>query len=359
MARKSDKETPRNVLIVRFSALGDVCMTIPVVYAVCRANPEVRFIYLTKKPVTALFIGAPSNLTVVGVDLKKDYTGPLGAVRLAATMLHRYSIDAVADLHSVMRTHIMDALAMLRGLRVVRIDKMRRQRQELISRSAAHAQPLTPMIERYAAVFEKLGLAPGRGNLTAPVLGAISPSVAADVLAPKAPGKKWIAIAPFAAHRGKIYPLEKMEEVAETLATLPDTTVILFGAPGHEAQTLDRWVEQTKGSMVNMAGKRCGFHIELSLIAQCDIMLSMDSANMHLASLMGTPVVSIWGATHPAAGFSGWRQDPANAVQASLPCRPCSVFGNKVCHRGTYECLSAIAPQQIIEKVKQVIGYDS
>ena len=83
-----------------------------------------------------------------------------------------------------------------------------------------------------------------------------------------------------------------------------------------------------------------------------DVMVSMDSANMHLASLVGTTVVSVWGATHPYAGFMGWNQKEENAVQVTLPCRPCSIFGNKPCRRGDYACLRQIEPSDIIQKIE-------
>ena len=78
---------------------------------------------------------------------------------------------------------------------------------------------------------------------------------------------------------------------------------------------------------------------ELALMSHLDVMVSMDSGNMHLASLINTPVVTIWGATHPLAGFMGWNQSEENAVQVDLPCRPCSVYGNKPCSRKDYACL--------------------
>ena len=95
---------------------------------------------------------------------------------------------------------------------------------------------------------------------------------------------------------------------------------------------------------------------ELALISHLDCMVSMDSANMHLASLVGTPVVSIWGATHPYCGFLGWKQPYENIVQAELDCRPCSVFGDKPCYRKDYACMSAISPDTIIAKIRSISG---
>ena len=97
-------------------------------------------------------------------------------------------------------------------------------------------------------------------------------------------------------------------------------------------------------------------HTEQVLMSHLDVMLSMDSANMHLASLVHVPVVSVWGATHPYAGFMGWGQSVDRAVQLDMPCRPCSVFGQKPCWRGDYACLREIKPEWVIEKIEKVIG---
>jgi ADP-heptose:LPS heptosyltransferase len=96
---------------------------------------------------------------------------------------------------------------------------------------------------------------------------------------------------------------------------------------------------------------------ELILMSHLDVMISMDSSNMHLASLTNTPVISIWGATHPFAGFMGWNQDPANVIQVSLPCRPCSIYGQKKCLRGDYACLRQIQPQTITDRVEAILHH--
>ncbi|MBR2887786.1 MAG: glycosyl transferase family 1, partial [Bacteroidales bacterium] len=102
----------------------------------------------------------------------------------------------------------------------------------------------------------------------------------------------------------------------------------------------------------SLVGRSGGLANELNLIADLDCMLSMDSANMHLASLVGTRAVSVWGATHPAAGFLGFNQNPDDAVQVDLPCRPCSVYGNKPCHIAEqYKCLNSITAEGIVEKI--------
>jgi ADP-heptose:LPS heptosyltransferase len=94
---------------------------------------------------------------------------------------------------------------------------------------------------------------------------------------------------------------------------------------------------------------------ELILMSHLDCMVSMDSANMHLASLTNTPVVSVWGATHPYAGFLGWNQNPDNIVQLNLNCRPCSIYGSKPCMRQDFACMRNINPDTIAERVENVL----
>ena len=85
-------------------------------------------------------------------------------------------------------------------------------------------------------------------------------------------------------------------------------------------------------------------------------MITMDSSNMHLAALAGTKVVSVWGATHPFAGFMPYNQSKELVVQVSLPCRPCSVYGNKPCYRKDFACMNLISPEMITNKVKSILA---
>ena len=85
-------------------------------------------------------------------------------------------------------------------------------------------------------------------------------------------------------------------------------------------------------------------------------MVTMDSANMHLATISSTPTVSIWGATHPYCGFKGWKQNDSDLIQLPMTCRPCSVFGSKQCFRGDYMCLNGIRPETVAGKIIEKIN---
>ena len=174
----------------------------------------------------------------------------------------------------------------------------------------------------------------------------------------KATMETWIGIAPFAKHAAKVYPMEKMEEVIKALSQKANTTIFLFGGGDEEKRQIEEFCanDPTCCRFASLQGgttkqSRSQLSTELALMGQLDVMLSMDSANMHLASLVGTRVVSIWGGTHPYAGFLGWNQNPNDCIQVDLSCRPCSVYGNKPCFRGDYACLNSITPSQIVEKL--------
>lgn len=344
----------RNVLISRFSALGDVAMTIPVIYSVCSSNPEIRFVVITKPNAAPLFVNAPENLIVRGVDLKK-YSGLIGLWRLFRELKEEFCFDTFVDLHDVLRTKILRIYSRFRGVSVRHIDKGRGEKKALTRRHNKILLPLTSSIDRYKDVFRRFDLF--KGDSFSGLFGKqrAVPEVFSEFIASKQQGEKWVAVAPFAMHQGKIYPPELMLQVVKDFAGRDNYKIFLFGAGRQESEILADWQKLNAEKIVNMAELKKGIPVELALLSHCDVMISMDSANMHMASLVNIPVVSIWGATHPYCGFYGWKQNKENAIQLDMTCRPCSVFGNKPCVRKDYHCLYGIQPTSIISQVDSLI----
>ena len=341
----------RTVLVTRFSALGDVAMAIPVVYGVCRANPEVDFVMVTAAPLKAMFINAPANLTVVQADIHGVYAGPRGIVRLTRELIATYGATDLADIHDVIRTSLMRLTSRLSGLRVSAIDKGRTDKRALTRKEGRRLQQLPTSAERYARVFRNLGLDVDLSFTSLWGDGKADPSVFAGVTAPKAAGERWVGIAPFAAHRGKVYPPERMERVIALLTVDPSVKIFLFGGGAEERTVLGQWASRHP-RVVSLAEKRYGFALELALMSHLDCLVAMDSGNAHLASLTGVPVITIWGATHPYAGFTPWRAQPDDMLQAPADCRPCSVFGNKPCIHGDYRCFRPITPETVAARIR-------
>lgn len=348
MAKDSENKVLRRVLITRFSALGDVAMTIPIVYPVCEANPKVNFVLVTRKMAEGMFINRPANLIVLGIDLDQ-YKGISGPMKLALNLQHRYNFDAVADLHDVIRTKLMTFALKRRGLIVATIDKGRKEKRKLTSGKTK--QPVLSTHARYKAVFRKLGLHLGE-EFTSIFSQAETPR--SPIVPVKEDGDRWIAVAPFSQHKGKEYPLEQMQLVISEMSRWEHCHLFLMGGGKKERDILDQ-IMRRYSNVLSLPHIKHSFADELVLLSHCDVMLTMDSANMHLASLVDLPVVSVWGATHPSCGFMGWHQAIKDTVQLDLKCRPCSVFGNKKCRYGDYHCMRDISPELILDKVKTVL----
>jgi ADP-heptose:LPS heptosyltransferase len=337
----------KHILVIRFSAMGDVAMTVPVIKTLLEQNPETQVTYVSRPAFAAFFDNIP-RLTYIAADLDKDYNGLGGIVKLFRELNTR-SYDALADLHNNLRSKILRRLFRLSGLTYAYIDKCRSEKKQLTRFPGKVLKPLKLTTERYADVFRKLGF-----QLVLEHRLIKQPVQLTDELVAIA-GKKtrqWIGISPFAKHKGKIYPLERMEEVISSL-NKRDITIFLFGGNSIEEEICRQW--EAKYSKAVSLVNRLTMQQELMLISQLDVMLSMDSAGMHLASLEGVPVVSVWGATHHYAGFLGYGQSQSNIVADDIECRPCSVYGDKPCFRKDYACLYNITPATIITSLNKFI----
>lgn len=339
-----------HVLIIRFSALGDVAMTVPVVYSLAYTYPETRFTVLSRPFARPFFENLAPNVFFMEADVKGEYHGIHGLNKLYRRLIAK-NFTAVADLHDVLRSKYLLMRFQLGGYKNARIDKHREGKRKLCAPKNKVKKQQPTSFENYQDVFEKIGypIQPYFDSLFGKEKGPISQL--SSIIGKKAPGKKWIGIAPFAAHKGKIYPIEKMETVIANLnEAYPDCRIFFFGGGKTEMAKMDEWCERYH-TCTNASKNLHGLSEELILMSHLDVMVSMDSGNMHLASLVNCPVVSIWGATHPYCGFMGWNQKSDDCVQIDLDCRPCSVYGNKPCLRGDYACLNNITPQQIVDKV--------
>lgn len=340
------------LLVIRFSALGDVAMTLPVIDAVARRYPQLELTVLSRPFVQPLFEGLPANVRFRGVDVR-SYPGLRGLYKLFRE-LQREGYDVVADLHDVLRTQVLRTLFALHGKQVASIRKGRSEKRKLIRQGYRQSRPLPTAFQRYADVFDRLGYGVGEFPFRSIYGEGKGDEQLFAVLRTPPHAGRWIGLAPFAAHAGKILPAETVQRLILLLTSSEaPTELFLFGGGAKEKQQLEEWAAPYR-NVHNVAG-RMKLAGELALMSHLDVMISMDSGNMHLASLTGTKVVSVWGATHPYAGFMGWRQSEAAAVQADLDCRPCSIFGNKPCRRGDYVCLRTLTAEAIARKVEETL----
>lgn len=345
------------VMIARLSALGDVVMTVPVIYSVCLCYSSVHFTLLTSKVKSTIFINKPRNLTVVGIDVE-DIKGYGNAKNILDDVSSDGKFDAFIDLQNDKSTRWLRLACLTRRIKVVKFNNAQAHKKQLSRRANKVMLPLVSSRDRYKEAFFKAGLPVderfyglyGKGNKAAPE------EYASITTQRKDEGEKWIGIAPFAMYPQKEYPIDKMEEVIEMLQQLPKIRIFILGADGREKEQAQAW-QQNYPSVTSLAGKNYGFPAEMALISNLDVLITMDSANMHLASIVRTPTISIWGATHHYCGFKGWHQSEDNMIQAPLSCRPCSINGDKPCYRHDLLCLTAIRPETIYTRIYELLGY--
>jgi len=332
---------------MRLSAMGDVAMTVPVLRAFVKQYPEVKLTVISRPFFKPFFDGIP-NLEFFAFDEKERHKGFAGLLKLFQD-IRKLKIDAFADLHNVLRSKIVSLLFALSGKKRATVDKGREGKKELTRSENKIFKQLPTMFERHAKVFEELGFPLNLSNPEFPENANLSPEIL-EIIGDQ--NQKLIGIAPFAQYHSKVYPIDLMTEVITTLAQNQEYKILLFGGGKKEIEILDS-LSQPFENIINMAGK-IKFQQELQLISNLDIMLSMDSGNAHIAAMLGVKVITLWGATHPYAGFLPFNQSIENALisdRNQYPKLPTSVYGNKIVE-GYEDAMRSISPEEIINRIQ-------
>lgn len=340
----------KHILITRFSAMGDVAMTVPVVRALQEQHPALKITVASRGFFKPFFETIP-NVHFFSIDVKGRHKGFLGLIRLFLD-LKKLKIDAIADLHNVLRTQVIRFLFLFSGVVCASTDKGRAEKKVLTRTENKVLQPLKSMFERHVETLQKLGFVVDLNAPHFPKKENLSQKIQ-NITGQK--NKSWIGIAPFAQYETKMYPLHLMQEVIASLAL--EHQIFLFGGGKKEQEQLDEIASKIPNS-INITGKLT-LSEELKLIHHLDVMLSMDSGNGHLAAMLGIPVITLWGNTHPYAGFVTFNQPLANSLTPDLkqyPLLPTSVYGNKKIE-GYTDCMKSISPEQVVEKIQQLLTH--
>lgn len=328
-------------------------MLLPVVRALLERYPHLEIILVSRPWAKELFAEFP-QVRCVHVDLKGVHKGVRGMWRLARELHALRPYSAIADMHAVLRSFILCFFLRLLTLGtrtpIAHLHKGRKEKRALTKPRHKEKRQLMHTVERYARVLERVKYpvkVSRSGGGTTPC--ALPERVTEALLSsPRAVG-----MAPFAQHVGKCYPLEQMGVVLHTLVER-GYTPWLFGGGKTERAHMAQWKQQLP-SIVVVPEWQLSLREEVAVMGHLPLMVTMDSANMHLAAWSGTRVLSLWGATHPYAGFLGWGLNRESVLQdEALSCRPCSIFGNKPCVRGDYACW-LIAPEVVVERIVSML----
>lgn len=329
--------------------MGDVAMTIPVLRALVAQHPEIKITFLSKAFLKPLFDDIP-NVHFYAADVTNTHKGVLGLHKLSKE-LKQLNITHVADLHNVLRSKILRSFFKFSANKIAVIDKGRNEKKALTRTTNKIFKQLKTSHERYADVFRKLNFSVDISN----PIKQEKPNVKNAILNIIGEKKnKWVGIAPFAAYDSKMYPLDLMEEVI--IALSKNNTILLFGGGEKEIALLSK-IEEKFSNCISVAGK-LNLSEELNAIAHLDCMLAMDSGNAHFAAMLQIPTITLWGATHPFAGFAPFNQPKENCLLPNLekyPNIPCSIYGNKI-YDGYEDVMRTISPEKVIEKVEEILN---
>ncbi|GIX42231.1 MAG: heptosyltransferase [Leptospiraceae bacterium] len=348
-----------HLLVIRFSAMGDVALTIPVISSLVSSYPDIRITFVTRKEYEPFFYNIP-GVEIIGVNLKdKHYRGIQGIYRLYKELKRLGPYDYGIDLHGSLRSKLLQ-LFFGKELKFATIVKGRKEKRLQTRRKNKILKPLPHTVERYLHVFERAGFYPKLLKGAYISLDLQAKKIAKDYLIKNRIYKKeelWIGIAPFAGHIPKTWPFFKIKQLLNLIKYNLKCKVFLFGGGKKEIKLLNELHNEFPDFTYVVAGNLT-LDGEMALIERLDLMIAMDSFNMHIASLIGIPVISIWGATHPYSGFGPYGQSENTIVQIPteiLSCRPCAIFGNKKCYRKDLACMYWIEPEDVYEKICEIL----
>lgn len=336
----------KRILVTRFSAMGDVAMVASVLREFQEQHTDVEIIMVSRAFFAPFFEGIPRVL-FHPIYPEKQHKGIIGLYQLFKE-LRAYKPTALADLHDNIRSNILSTFFRLSGYKVQTIDKGRKQKKALTRSINKIKKQLKLTTERYGDVFRSLGYTLELTHQLRKEPAVLPKNIQTLFVG----GKRFLGIAPFAQHPYKVFALERMEQV---IAALSDDSIqiLVFGGGKKEKEIVDEWAKKYQ-HVFNTIGK-FSLREEIDIISNLDLMLSMDSSGMHMASLVGTRSLSIWGATHPYAGFIGYGQSNDDCIQVEHPNRPSSVYGNKPCNCDGIEAIDLVTAEMIIVKVKKTI----
>lgn len=334
----------KRILVTRFSAMGDVAMVASVLREFQEQCQDVEIILVTRPFFAPFFDGIP-NIKFHPIYPDQQHRGLKGLYRLFKE-LRAYKPDSVADLHDNLRSNTLSVFFKLFGYKVRQINKGRAEKEALTRPVNKIKKQLKLTTERYADVLRSLGfqfsLKHELQKNKAELPGSLQLHFQDD--------KKYLGIAPFAQHPYKVFSLERMEQVIARLSN-ENLQILIFGGGQKEKEIVEAWSNKYP-NVFNTIG-RFNLKEELNIISNLNLMLSMDSSGMHMASLAGTRSLSIWGATHPYAGFLAYGQSEDDCIQVEHTSRPSSVYGNKPCLCDGIEAIDLVTVDMVVEKIKQ------
>jgi len=332
-----------SILLIRFSSLGDVLLTTPVIEVLKMCYPESRITFLTKEKYAPIFKNN-KNLDEI-ILLKEEGDGLFKII----SKLRKRHYDMVVDLHKSIRSYLISTF--LNYSEYYGVDKKSLERRILVWLKKNYIP------EGYHVVKAYLNSLKTVLNID----GVIKPKVylgddeimwAHEYIKNKVNNTQIIAFAPGARWRTKQWSIEGFSALGNLIHKCSKYTVVLLGDK-NDCVTAEQISTSMTRKPVNLAGV-LSLREASAILKLSRLLVTNDSGLMHLAVAVGTPVISIFGPTVPEFGFAPLG-DNDKIVQVKIPCRPCSLHGDNNCPEGHHLCMKKITVDMVWENVLEYI----
>jgi len=322
-------------LILRFSSIGDIVLTTPVVRCIKQQVPGAEVHYATKKGFATLLVDNPYIDKIHYLD---------GSLPTLVKELRAEKFDYIIDLHQNLRTRL---IKLQLGVKAYSFDKLNLNKW-LMVRLKINTLPDIHIVDRYMATVLPLGVSnDGRGlDYFIPYKDQVELN-----WLPPTHQTGYVAYAIGGQHATKKLPVDRMIELCRKI----DYPVVLLG--GKEDQTAGEAIETALGSgLIYNACGRYNLNQSASLVQGARLVFTHDTGLMHIAAALKKKVYSIWGNTTPAFGMYPYKTPYVVLEKNGLDCRPCSKIGYAKCPRGHFKCMNEISFDFEITELKRQRG---
>ncbi len=325
-----------NILIIRFSSIGDIVLTSAFIRQVRKTYPDAKIDFVIKKSFIPLIRYNPHINTIYGYDNSTKLNG----LKLLRDKLKSNGYDFVFDLQNNFRSNYI--LRAFRHVKKGQMDKLKIKRALLIYFKINRYDKILPVALRYLKTAEVANVKDDQQGLEL-FLGNTAPSLV---------NENYIAIAPGAAHATKRWPLQKFKMLIEMILENFNDKIILLGGKDDSGAFTSLEIS-TK--VINFTG-RLELLDSAAIIKNARVLISNDSSLMHMATALGTPVLAIFGSTSEELGFFPFRGKSLVIQNNDLWCRPCTHIGRKRCPLGHFKCMKEIDAMEVYNGLQKLIN---
>lgn len=320
------------VLVIRFSSIGDIVLTTPIIRSLKAALPDTEIHFLTKKAYGPLLEHNPhlSHIHFLG-----------GSLRQTLNILRAENFDHILDLHNNLRS-----LRVKWSLRTnsSTFPKENLAKYRMVRKQRYPTEWLPHVLERYGSTLSKLGVELDDKGLeicypeqldhwAREMISPLGDHPLAIVLGAKFNTKRWLP-----------------EYFVETINRL-ERPVLLLGGNDAVAER-DLILPQLQGNSFD-AVNQYSLLESTALLNQVSEVLTHDTGFMHIAAALGKKIYSLWGNTVPALGMTPYKTDSVILENTGIHCRPCSKIGYDACPKGHFDCMKTLTPEQVIQAMRQ------